>query len=116
MTPLFSFFKPKNPHGKNFRFCLAFQYHDPARRILVLYNNGKSTCSKLSLTVLNEHEERFSILIDSISPRVGILLSLDDIKDKSGASFTGNLILAEIMCQDKTSRFVIKENKFVPAN
>jgi hypothetical protein len=114
MTPLLNFFKQKNPSGKPFRFHLAFQYHDPSLRRIVLYNNGKLTCSKLSLSVLNEHEVKFSFSLDSITPRLGILLNLDDFTDKTGASFTGNLLFAEIVCQDKTSKFVIKENKFVP--
>jgi len=41
-------------------------------------------------------------------------LNLDDFKDESGASFTGNLQCVELMCHDKLFKFVIKENKFVP--
>lgn len=115
MSGLFDFLNPNKQFSKAVRFHLAFQYHDPARRRLVLYNNGKLICNKLSLIVLNEQEVRFSLTIDSISPRVGILLNLDDFKDKTGAPFAGNLLHAELVCQDKTSKFVINENKFVPA-
>lgn len=114
MTPLFNFLTPKNQSGKPFSFHLAFQYHDPAKRRLVLYNNGKLSCSKLTLIVQNEQEVKFSFTVDSIRSRMGMLLNLDDFKDKTGASFTGNLLHTEIVCKEKSIKFVIKENKFVP--
>lgn len=114
MTPLLNFFKSKNQSGKPFSFHLAFQYHDPARRRLVLYNNGKLSCTKITLNVLNEQEVKFSIVVDSIRPGIGVLLNLDDFKDKTGASFTGNLLHTEIVCKEKSIKFEIKENRFVP--
>ncbi|MDP3463649.1 MAG: hypothetical protein Q8S18_12730 [Bacteroidales bacterium] len=114
MSGLFDFLNPKNQSSKPVSFHLAFQYHDPARRRLVLYNNGKLSCTKITLNVLNEQEVRFSSVVDSIRPGIGVLLNLDDFKDKSGASFTGNLQCVELMCHDKLFKFVVKENKFVP--
>jgi len=114
MSGLFDFLNPKSQSSKPVNFHLAFQYHDPARRKLVLYNEGKASCSLVTMIALNEQKVRFSLKVDSIKSRLGILLNLDDFKDESGASFTGNLQCVELMCHDKLFKFVVKENKFVP--
>lgn len=115
MAPLFDFLNPNKQFSKAVRLHLAFEYHDPARRKLVLYNNGKASCSLVTLIALNEQKGRFSLKVESIRSRLGILLNLDDFKDENGSPFNGNLQCVELMCQDKLFKFVLKENKFVPA-
>lgn len=93
-------------------FDVAFRFHDPESRALIIYNHGHSRKCKVEVVVRTSNKQVFSHLIEEILSRTGVELAFDSLHSTDGNAFAGNIQEVVIKYAGAERVFVLKENKF----
>ena len=108
-----SFFLPKFFHSKKTvaRPFLNVTYlrHDPQTQTLILYNFQPTTANDVRLEVINKENQAFYQNFESLKPKIGISVSILQLSDSMGKTFSGELAKIAIYHKNAKTTFVQDE-------
>jgi hypothetical protein len=105
-------FKTITGNTPNLKIDLIFQYHNSSSNALILYNLSSKSINNVTLEVVTTKQNRFQINIEHISPKIGELIALNDLKSAHESPFEGIIDHVNINLRGTTIKFTPKENIF----
>lgn len=83
---------------------------DPSTNKLAVYNNREARIKGFDLLIINDRDVVYEIHISSLKAQDGIILNLEDLKDKEGNPFQGRIQKIKALTSTGVERFVERDN------